>query len=143
MPLSAGTGSILNDRDRKGGGYNSRMSQATDRYVQQNKDRLLEELKQFIRIPSISTLPENKEDIERAARFVADSLKAVGMENIEVIRTQGHPLVYADWLHAPGKPTVLCYGHYDVNPPTRWSSGRALRLSRPFATEPLCARRGG
>jgi len=92
------------------------MSQATDAFVQENKDRFLEELKEFIRIPSISTLPENKGDIERAAQFVAGSLKAVGMENIEIIRTDKHPLVYADWLHAPGKPTVLCYGHYDVQP---------------------------
>ena len=92
------------------------MSQATDAFVQENKDRFLEELKEFIRIPSISTLPENKDDIERAARFVARSLKAVGMENIEIIPTEKHPLVYADWLHAPGKPTVLCYGHYDVQP---------------------------
>jgi acetylornithine deacetylase/succinyl-diaminopimelate desuccinylase-like protein len=92
------------------------MSQATDAFVQENKDRFLEELKEFIRIPSISTLPENKGDIERAAQFVAGSLRAVGMENIEIIRTDKHPLVYADWLHAPGKPTVLCYGHYDVQP---------------------------
>jgi len=92
------------------------MSQATDAFVQENKDRFLEELKEFIRIPSISTLPENKDDIERAARFVARSLKAVGMENVEIIPTGKHPLVYADWLHAPGKPTVLCYGHYDVQP---------------------------
>ncbi|MEK7755396.1 MAG: dipeptidase [Acidobacteriota bacterium] len=92
------------------------MSQATDAFVQNNKDRFLEELKEFIRIPSISTFPENRGDIERAAQFVAGSLKAVGMENVEIIPTGKHPLVYADWLHAPGKPTVLCYGHYDVQP---------------------------
>ena len=92
------------------------MSQATDAFVQKNKDRFLEELKEFIRIPSISTFPENRPDIERAAQFVAGSLKAAGMENIEIIPTGKHPLVYADWLHAPGKPTVLCYGHYDVQP---------------------------
>jgi acetylornithine deacetylase/succinyl-diaminopimelate desuccinylase-like protein len=92
------------------------MSQATDAFVQENKDRFLEELKEFIRIPSISTLPENRADIEQAAQFVAGSLKAVGMENVEIIPTDKHPLVCADWLHAPGKPTVLCYGHYDVQP---------------------------
>jgi acetylornithine deacetylase/succinyl-diaminopimelate desuccinylase-like protein len=92
------------------------MSTATDSFVQQNRDRLLAELKEFIRIPSISTLPENKPDVERAAGFVARSLGAAGMENVEVIATAGHPLVYADWMHAPGKPTVLCYGHYDVQP---------------------------
>jgi acetylornithine deacetylase/succinyl-diaminopimelate desuccinylase-like protein len=92
------------------------MSQATDAYVEQNRTRFLEELKEFLRIPSISTLPEHQPDIERAARFVADGLKTVGLENVEIIPTARHPLVYADWLHAPGKPTVLCYGHYDVQP---------------------------
>ncbi len=93
------------------------MSQATDRFVYQNRDRLLEELKDFLRIPSVSTLPEHKGDVETAARFVADALRRAGMENVEVIPTAGHPLIYGDWLHAPGSPTVLCYGHYDVQPP--------------------------
>jgi len=92
------------------------MSAATDTFVQDNQPRLLEELKQFVRIPSISTLPEHSGDITRAATFVADSLRAVGMEHVEIVPTARHPLVYADWLHAPGKPTVLCYGHYDVQP---------------------------
>ncbi len=55
--------------------------------------------------------------MQRAADFVADSLRSAGLENVEIIPTAKHPLVYADWLHAPGKPTVLCYGHYDVQPP--------------------------
>ena len=93
------------------------MSQATDSFIEQNKTRLLDELKAFLRIPSVSTLPEHAADVQRAARFVADSLKAVGLENVEIIPTAKHPLVYADWMHAPGKPTVLCYGHYDVQPP--------------------------
>lgn len=93
------------------------MSQAIDSYVRANEARFLEELITFLRIPSISTLPENKPDVERAAAFVAEQLKAVGMENVEIIATDRHPLVYGDWLHAPGKPTVLCYGHYDVQPP--------------------------
>jgi acetylornithine deacetylase/succinyl-diaminopimelate desuccinylase-like protein len=90
---------------------------STTAYVEQNKDRLLRELFSFLTIPSISTLPENKSDVDRAARFVADSLKNAGLENVEIVPTAKHPLVYADWLHAPGKPTVLCYGHYDVQPP--------------------------
>lgn len=65
----------------------------------------------------MSTLPEHSADVKRAAEFVAASLRVAGLENIEIIPTAGHPLVYADWLHAPGKPTVLCYGHYDVQPP--------------------------
>ena len=93
------------------------MSAATDSFVQQNRDRLLTELKDFIRIPSISTQPGNRPDIERAAAFVADSLQALPAWRMsKIIAAAGHPLVYADWLHAPGKPTVLCYGHYDVQP---------------------------
>jgi acetylornithine deacetylase/succinyl-diaminopimelate desuccinylase-like protein len=101
------------------------VSQATTAFVEKNKDRLLEELKDFLRIPSISTLPEHAGDIRHAAGFVADSLRAAGLEHIEIIPTAKHPLVYADWLHAPGKPTVLCYGHYDVQPPDpleQWTS---------------------
>jgi acetylornithine deacetylase/succinyl-diaminopimelate desuccinylase-like protein len=93
------------------------MHRPTDSFVEQHQDRLLEELKEFLRIPSISTLPQNKPDIATAAQFVADSLGRAGMENVEIIPTAGNPLIYADWLHAPGKPTVLCYGHYDVQPP--------------------------
>ena len=92
------------------------MSQATNLFVEKNQPRLLDELKIFLRIPSVSTLPEHIPDVLRAAQFVADSMKTAGLENIEVISTAKHPLVYADWLHAPGKPTVLCYGHYDVQP---------------------------
>ena len=93
------------------------MNTAVDSFVQSNEGRFLDELKEFIRIPSISTLPEHAGDVRRAAEFVAAGLGRVGMENIQIIPTAGHPLVYADWLHAPGRPTVLCYGHYDVQPP--------------------------
>lgn len=93
------------------------MPEAVDAFVESNQGRFLEELKQFLRIPSISTLAEHSGDIRRAAEFVASSLKAAGLDHVEIIETAKHPLVYADWLHAPGKPTVLCYGHYDVQPP--------------------------
>src|SRR6202158_4689042 len=93
------------------------MSQATNTFVEQNQNRFLEELKDFLRIPSISTLPEHKPDVQKAAQFVADSLKRDGIENVELIPSAGNPLVYGEWLHARGKPTVLCYGHYDVQPP--------------------------
>ncbi len=92
------------------------MSTNATAFVESNKERFLEELKDFLRIPSISTLPEHRADVERAAHFVATGLGAAGLENVQIIPTQQHPLVYADWLHAPGKPTVLCYGHYDVQP---------------------------
>ncbi len=93
------------------------MPASITRYVQENETRLLDELKDFLRIPSISTLPEHKGDVERAAQFTADALKRAGLEHVEVIPTAGHPLVYGDWLHAEGKPVVLLYGHYDVQPP--------------------------
>lgn len=93
------------------------MTGTIETYVRQNEARFLEELLQFLRIPSVSTLPEHKADVQRAAGFVAAQLKSAGLDNIEIIPTGKHPLIYADWLHAPGKPTVLCYGHYDVQPP--------------------------
>jgi acetylornithine deacetylase/succinyl-diaminopimelate desuccinylase-like protein len=91
--------------------------QSANAFVDQNKDRLLSELKDLLRIPSVSTLPEHAGDVRRAAEFVADACSRAGLENVEIIPTDLHPLVYADWLHAPGKPTVLCYGHFDVQPP--------------------------
>jgi acetylornithine deacetylase/succinyl-diaminopimelate desuccinylase-like protein len=95
------------------------MSTSAVSYAQNpaNQARFLNELKDLLRIPSVSTLPDHKPDVLRAAQFIADDLKRMGMEHVEVIPTAGHPLVYADWLHAPGKPTVLSYGHYDVQPP--------------------------
>jgi acetylornithine deacetylase/succinyl-diaminopimelate desuccinylase-like protein len=93
------------------------MSTAAISYARENQQRFLSELKDLLRIPSISTLPEHKSDVQKAAEFIASELRRVGMGNVEVIPTAGHPLVYADWLHAPGRPTVLCYGHYDVQPP--------------------------
>ena len=100
----------------------------TNKFVERNKTRLLDELKEFLRIPSVSTLPEHKQDVQRAAEFVGNALRKAGMENVEVIPTDRHPLVYADWLHAPGKPTVLCYGHYDVQP----ADPLELWLTPPF-----------
>jgi acetylornithine deacetylase/succinyl-diaminopimelate desuccinylase-like protein len=93
------------------------MPDALATFLSNNRDRFLEELNAFLRIPSISTDPERRPDIDRAAEFVASSLRDAGLEHAEVIATEKHPLVYADWLHAPGKPTLLCYGHYDVQPP--------------------------
>jgi len=93
------------------------MSEAIDRYVAHNEGRFLDELKELLRIPSVSTLPDHNADTTRAAEYCAAKMKIAGLENIEVIKTARHPLVYADWLHAPGKPTVLCYGHFDVQPP--------------------------
>ena len=85
-------------------------------YINGNRDQYIEELKEFLRIPSISTLPEHKSDMYNAANFVSSKLKQAGIENVSIIETAGHPLVYGDWMNAPGKPTVLIYGHYDVQP---------------------------
>jgi acetylornithine deacetylase/succinyl-diaminopimelate desuccinylase-like protein len=92
------------------------MSSPAVAYARQNHPRFLKELKDFLRIPSISTLPENKADCHRAAEFLAAELTRIGFEHAHLLETQGHPLVYADWLHADGKPTALFYGHYDVQP---------------------------
>ena len=92
------------------------MASSAVSYAQQNQQRFLGELKDLLRIPSVSTAPEHKDDVRRAADFVANEMRRIGMENVETIATKGHPLIYADWLHAPGQPTVLCYAHYDVQP---------------------------
>ena len=86
------------------------------KYIEDHKDAHLKELCELLRIPSVSTKTERKPDIERAANWVAEKLRKVGMSTVEVIPTKGHPLVYGESLGAPGKPTVLFYGHYDVQP---------------------------
>jgi acetylornithine deacetylase/succinyl-diaminopimelate desuccinylase-like protein len=85
-------------------------------YARENQKRFLEELKDLLRIPSVSTAEEHKDDVRKAAEVVANDVKRIGFEHVEIIPTKGHPLVYADWLHAAGKPTALCYAHYDVQP---------------------------
>jgi acetylornithine deacetylase/succinyl-diaminopimelate desuccinylase-like protein len=80
------------------------------------RDQRLESLKEFLRIPSISTLPEHAPDVRRAAEWLAQTLRDGGVEHVEVAETGGHPVVYGDWLHADGAPTVIVYGHYDVQP---------------------------
>jgi acetylornithine deacetylase/succinyl-diaminopimelate desuccinylase-like protein len=88
-------------------------------YLQSNKEQFLDGLKNLLRIPSISTLAEHKTDIRRAAESIADELRQMGMRGVEVIdgKPGQNPLVYAEWLEAAGKPTLLLYGHYDVQPP--------------------------
>ena len=100
-------------------------------YYQEHQADFLEGLKTFLRIPSVSTLSEHKPDILRAAQFTADELRGAGMTLAELIEGQGNPLVYAEWLGAPGKPTILFYGHYDVQPPDPLDEW----LSPPFEPE--------
>jgi acetylornithine deacetylase/succinyl-diaminopimelate desuccinylase-like protein len=85
-------------------------------YIDSHRDQHQHELLEFLRIQSVSAKSEHKQDIERAARWVAEKLKVAGLENIEIVPTKMHPLVYGESLHAPGKPTILFYGHYDVQP---------------------------
>lgn len=85
-------------------------------YVTAQQDLFLDSLKDLLRIPSISTLPKHKKDIKHAAKFIARELEDIGLNRVKVIKTEGHPLVYGEWIEAKGKPTVLLYGHYDVQP---------------------------
>ena len=85
-------------------------------HLDEHQPRFLEELLDFLRIPSISASSANAGDVQRAAEWVAARVTAAGMEHTQVMPTGGHPVVYADWLHAPGKPTVMIYGHFDVQP---------------------------
>ncbi|HEY8057000.1 MAG TPA: dipeptidase [Terriglobales bacterium] len=99
----------------------STLPKALTSYLDKNADRSLAELKDFLRIPSISTLPAHKPDMARALDFLAKRLTAIGLEHVKAVAPKGldhaNPILYADWLHAPGQPTVLFYGHYDVQPP--------------------------
>ena len=87
-----------------------------DAYLEPRREERLERLKAFLRIPSISALPQHAPDVRRAAEWLADEMRAAGIQNVEVSETRGHPMVYGDWLHAAGAPTVVVYGHYDVQP---------------------------
>jgi acetylornithine deacetylase/succinyl-diaminopimelate desuccinylase-like protein len=85
-------------------------------FINTNRDRYVEELKAYLAIPSISALPQHLGDVRRCAEWTADELRRIGMENVRLIETPGNPVVYGDWLGAAGAPTILFYGHYDVQP---------------------------
>jgi acetylornithine deacetylase/succinyl-diaminopimelate desuccinylase-like protein len=90
---------------------------AIGRYLEEHRERFLDDLKAVLRIPSVSAQPDHAPDMRRCAEHVAGHLRGLGLTRAEVMPTEGHPAVYAEWLGAPGKPTVLLYGHYDVQPP--------------------------
>jgi len=92
------------------------MSQRALDYLEQHRDEALKQLGDFLKIESISSIPAHKGDVRRAAEWLAERLKEAGLENVKVMETAGHPVVYGDWLHAENAPTVLIYGHYDVQP---------------------------
>lgn len=85
-------------------------------YLETHQSDFTARLLDFLRIPSISSLPEHTGDVRAAGEWVMAQLTGAGMEHIEMMETGGHPVVYADWLHAPGKPTVMIYGHFDTQP---------------------------
>ncbi|MDF2911444.1 MAG: dipeptidase [Sporolactobacillus laevolacticus] len=84
--------------------------------LKKNRDQYLKQMIEFLSIPSISSDSTRKADVRKAAEWLAEDLQKGGLENVQVLETEGHPVVYADYLKAAGKPTVLCYGHYDVQP---------------------------
>jgi acetylornithine deacetylase/succinyl-diaminopimelate desuccinylase-like protein len=100
-------------------------------YVQAKNARFITELKAFIRFPSISAQPEHAGEVKRCAVWLADHVRRIGMERVTVVPTARHPIVYGEWCRAPGRPTVLIYGHYDVQPVDPLSEWR----SPPF--EPI------
>ena len=86
-------------------------------YLLNNREKFTRELLDFITIPSIAALPEHAKDVHRAATWLQQKMSGVGIQNVEIMDTGGQPAVYGDWMHAGnGKPTVLIYGHFDVQP---------------------------
>jgi len=85
-------------------------------FLNTNRDRFLAELKTWLAIPSVSALPGHAADMKRCADWTADEMRRIGLQNVRLIETAGNPVVYGDWLGAPGAPTILFYGHYDVQP---------------------------
>ena len=85
-------------------------------FINVNRERYLDELKTFLAIPSISALPEHSGDVRRCAEWCVEEMRRIGLQNVRLIDTPGNPVVYGDWLGATGAPTILFYGHYDVQP---------------------------
>src|SRR2546427_8329230 len=85
-------------------------------FINVNREKYLEELKGLLAIPSISALPEHAGDVKHCAEWCAEEMRRIGLQNVRLIDTPGNPVVYGDWLGAPDAPTILFYGHYDVQP---------------------------
>jgi acetylornithine deacetylase/succinyl-diaminopimelate desuccinylase-like protein len=85
-------------------------------FINVNRDRYIDEMKKYLAIPSISALPEHKGDVRQCAEWTRDEMQRIGLNNCRLEETPGHPVVYGEWLGAPGAPTILFYGHYDVQP---------------------------
>ena len=118
---------------------NSSIEQSTA-YAHENSPRFLEQFKELLRIPSISTDPDHKKDVARAADWIVTEMQHIGLRNAKVITTAGHPVVYGEWLEAgPEFPTILFYAHYDVQPVDPLGDSRR-RLTRTATYE--CSRNG-
>ena len=100
-------------------------------YLDQRQEQALAELREFVAIPSIAAQSDHADDVRRAAQWVADRMARAGIERVQLLPTALHPAVYGEWLRAPGTPTVLIYGHFDVMPP----GPLHLWTSPPFAPE--------
>src|SRR5699024_6159225 len=87
-----------------------------DQYFTDHRDTHLQQLNEFLSIPSISALSEHQGDMQKAAEWLVEAFKNVGLEHVSIDETDGQPVVYADWLHAEDQPTILIYAHYDVQP---------------------------
>ena len=133
----------------------SNQSQDVFSRIDREKDEYLEELKSYLRIPSVSTDPDFRGDVLRCAEFLRQKMEDAGL-TARLIETDGHPLVYGEWLNAPGQPTILFYGHYDVQPPdppgsvaqpTLRAHHRGRRAGRPRSNRrqgpELCPPEGG
>ena len=101
-------------------------------YVRAHRKESLTELKDFIRFPTVSAQPKHEGDIRRCASWLAGHLRRIGLDDVRIVPTQRHPLVYASWQGARGRPTLLIYGHYDVQPATRSMSGIPSPSNPPF-----------
>ncbi|MFQ6094250.1 MAG: dipeptidase, partial [bacterium] len=89
---------------------------AWESYLNEHREQFVSELLEFLRIPSISSLPDHIPDVQKAAEWLEDRMKAAGIESVRIMPTGGHPVIYGEWLHSSGRPTVLIYGHFDTQP---------------------------
>ena len=99
---------------------------AINTYIQENKDRFVDELLDFLKIPSISADPQYAGDVKKASEYLSARMIDAGIDNVQIFPTAGHPIVYGEKMINPSLPTVLVYGHYDVQPPDPidlWESG--------------------
>jgi acetylornithine deacetylase/succinyl-diaminopimelate desuccinylase-like protein len=100
-------------------------------YFETHYEQMISELTDFIAIPSVSTDPEHKENVQKAAEFIAAKLETIGLQHVQIFPTARHPIVYADYLQAgPTQPTILIYGHYDVQPEDQLIFGKHRLLQR-------------